>query len=445
MFRIKETKSGSLTCLVIDEKKDFFLHSSYDPQKEAKRFITYHMDEIKNRSKIIVYGLGCGYHIFELLEQTKNTYQEIEVWDWNVEFYQFIKDKIDFEELFGNERVTIHITDDKTFISNKWRSYKNNFYLLIHESSLRIIPSHLNDLKELLKIYQLNTKTMLKDRGILEQHFNINFKDSSLKYHLLINSLEEIPMVLVSAGPSLKKTIPILKENASKVLIGSVGTALKPLVHNDIIPDFIMMTDPADSLQEQFLNIKPTILKKIPLFYLATISPKVISLYQGPKIMLLQKGFIPAEKIANEKGLPLLNTGGSVATTLLDWMVKLGAKQVVFIGQDLAYTNNETHTVGTHNYRKINDVKMQNLQFVKNYYEDDKVLTSMNLLVYKKWFENYIRRNGNIAFYNATQGGAFIEGCMNVKLEEYVQLVSSDIDIDYFRTKFKKMVNEIVD
>ena len=445
-FQLQDTKSGHLTCKAIIDSKQLLLHSAYDPKKEAKRFISTHLEEIKKSSKILVYGLGCAYHVREIIEQTMDSRQIIEVWELNNGLYKFIKERTNLlADLLDNQRVTIHVHDDEGIILNKWMEYDNSYYLIIHEPSFKLMPDHLSSLKEILGSYLINSKTMLANKAILENNFNINVKHGKLAYGTLLKSMPNIPMVLAAAGPSLEKVINHLQQHRDRFFFGAVGTALRPLINHEIAPDFIMLTDPSEQLLEQFAGVDREVLKNIPLFYLGTISPLVVSAYPGPKIMLLQKGFAEAEMVALSKNLPLVETGGSVATTTLDWLVKLGAKQICFVGQDLAFTNDQSHATGTHNHRAIANIETSHQVYVSNYHQRGRILTSANLATYKRWIEGYIRRNNDITFYNATQGGAFIEGCKNITLSEFVELTFSNINIDDFRKKFLNKINTVID
>ncbi len=44
-----------------------FLHSEYDPVKEAKKFATSLIPHIKRNNRLVVFGLGLGYHIDEII------------------------------------------------------------------------------------------------------------------------------------------------------------------------------------------------------------------------------------------------------------------------------------------------------------------------------------------------------------------------------------------
>lgn len=160
-------------------------------------------------------------------------------------------------------------------------------------------------------------------------------------------------------------------------------------------------------MYQQIENL-PT--REIPLILLSTASEKVVSYYDGQVYLAYQKGFEEAEKVAREKNYLLFETGGSVSTLALDIAIRFEAAEIIFVGLDLAYTNNQSHASGigrtiadTDNLRKVESVT------------GAEVYTSRNLDIYRKWVERRIAREGMIRFIN-TSHGARIHGTIETKL-----------------------------
>ncbi|MBO8159608.1 6-hydroxymethylpterin diphosphokinase MptE-like protein [Thermosyntropha sp.] len=349
------------------------------------------------------------------------------------------------EDILKNKRVAVFVNEDKKYIIDHWKDLdKENSYLLVYNPSLSLIPEHLEEMKVLLQIYRININSFISSEKQLNNNFSINKIKARLDYTQRLNNiLYNVPMILASAGPSLSKNLEILKLLQNKFFIGCVGTALKPLLIEGIIPDMVMITDPSEKLYEQFIDVENKILSDIPLFYFGTVAPMVIDAYPGPKIMLLQRGFDSAEELAAEMRMKLIETGGSVATALLDWMVKLGGNPICFIGQDLAYSNNMTHHPETHNFVQFNNEFSYDLLEVDDYFLKGKIKTSRNLFIYKKWIENYVTKHGQVTFINATQGGAFIKGCRHISLKELIDELPEVLDIDNKKRCFKETVKLI--
>ena len=65
-FRI--SKTGHLVPIV----NQVFMHSIYDPIKEAEVFVDSNINEIENNPCQLILGLGFGYHAFKTLEKLKS-------------------------------------------------------------------------------------------------------------------------------------------------------------------------------------------------------------------------------------------------------------------------------------------------------------------------------------------------------------------------------------
>lgn len=57
--------------------------------------------------------------------------------------------------------------------------------------------------------------------------------------------------------------------------------------------------------------------------------------------------FALSRKEGEDRTLPNIPTGGSVATSAYSFGIQMGAKTVILVGQDLAMTGNKTHADGT--------------------------------------------------------------------------------------------------
>jgi hypothetical protein len=158
---------------------------------------------------------------------------------------------------------------------------------------------------------------------------------------------------------------------------------------------------------------------------MSTTYHETVASHEGPKYILWQKGFEHAEKMATLKSEPLIKTGGSVATALLDLMTFFGAQSIALVGQDLAYTGGKSHVSKAPALIEIK--KTVSTKKVLNYYQNDEIETANNLIIYKKWFEDYAKRNKQLKLYNCTEGGAHILHWEHIPLREYYKKNSEDL------------------
>ncbi|MCK9910971.1 hypothetical protein MXD81_17615, partial [Microbacteriaceae bacterium K1510] len=93
-----------------------------------------------------------------------------------------------------------------------------------------------------------------------------------------------------------------------------------------------------------------------------------------------------------------------MSTTLFSFARLLGLGPLCLIGQDLAYTDDQTHMEGTPLYQRWE--QQAKGERVLSFERTGTVVAPRNLLLYKKWFEEQAR-NSSETFYNATEGGAY--------------------------------------
>lgn len=68
MIEIEYTKKG----LPVPIVNGIYLHSNLDPIKEAKTFVDAHLNKINSSEKLLILGLGFGYHIKEINDYLDN-------------------------------------------------------------------------------------------------------------------------------------------------------------------------------------------------------------------------------------------------------------------------------------------------------------------------------------------------------------------------------------
>ncbi|MDR6553601.1 6-hydroxymethylpterin diphosphokinase MptE-like protein [Paenibacillus qinlingensis] len=404
------------TIKVTIDGSDIFLHSKYDPIREVESWVHKSEKSLISSEKIIVIGLGAGHHIKHLIEKLNPS--RVQVVEFNPHFYKWFQKSAFQADLKALDNVSIQLFEELS-VEEKINLFEGCHpgNVLIHESSLRLMPEQFEDIGFVLKDLLLKKKSIQSQ----EDKMQTNFTDNVLLHDKGILQWKQYyknrMMLLVSAGPSLNKQLPLLKHISDNkiAIIGVVGTGVIPLVRAGITPDFIMISDAKDVITGQIAGIE---LPDTPLFYLSTANHLAIKQYRGSRHIVWQEGYTEAEKVAMLKREPLINTGGSVATCLLDLMVYMGPAKIGLVGQDLAYTDGMSHASSTHAQRKITEGL--NLAIVPNYDKSGDVQTSRNLLSYKKWFECYVIGKENMGFYNCTEGGAYINGWNHQPLRLFI-------------------------
>jgi hypothetical protein len=433
-FEFFRSKTGHLTCLCEKNNGEkFLIHSKYAPIQEAARMVKAQLKGYDFFEKVIVYGFGCGHHIRELQKIVEDNV-EIEVWETNIAFFYEVLKQDDFTNIFKDKRLKIKITQQINEFFSEFESLDSNkVAIIIHQPSLRLIPKFLHPFQLAMEKFLVKMTTINNFSHVLKENFlsNTSLEHSSIAS--FVQQFENVPVIMVSAGPSLEKNIHLLHEAQKHSLVCCVGTALKPLLNSGIHPDFFMMIDPKDQVFEQIEDICDL---NIPLFYLSTVNKNVPLKYKGPKFIVYQEGYLLAEEYAHREGIPIIRSGGSVATALFDLLLKFGFSSICLVGQDLAYINQQTHVMGSHNFKHFTTLSDEVI-YIPSFNQLDQVPTSKQFLVYRDWFTN-IARLENRSLYNATEGGAHIEGFEHITLIEFIEK-NKEVDISATREYFKSL------
>ncbi|MDD4504556.1 MAG: hypothetical protein PHS15_06985, partial [Clostridiaceae bacterium] len=111
-------------------------------------------------------------------------------------------------------------------------------------------------------------------------------------------------------------------------------------------------------------------------------------------------------------------SGASVANGTLNFLCEIGCDRIVFMGQDLSYTEEGLHAKGVSSEKDDKAwVEKQEYTVMENIY-GEKVYSIDVYLQMKYAMEATIKRYPNIEFLNATEGGLGIEGVVNVTAQE---------------------------
>ncbi|WP_053590307.1 6-hydroxymethylpterin diphosphokinase MptE-like protein [Bacillus sp. FJAT-22090] len=281
-----------------------------------------------------------------------------------------------------------------------------------------------------IKIRQMSYNT---NAALLEHNFSKNIQNNNLYVDQLESIFEKKWACLIAGGPSLNNTVKWLEKAKDKLFLLSVGSSLRVLLANNIIPNAIIITDPLVNVVKQIEDSN----FKGPLFYLSTANHEMTKIHEGKKIMLLQEGYFLAEKYALTKGSPLLETGGSVATTAISLIEYLGFEKLFLFGQDLGFKGNRTHSkestsgievAESFNFRKV----------ISN--RGEIINTTPNLSTYHRWIERKARKTKMIIL-NTAEDGAKIDNVPMIKKDIFLEHLHSLSDCQFNKILENKLKN----
>ncbi|EAI3543319.1 DUF115 domain-containing protein, partial [Campylobacter jejuni] len=223
--------------------------------------------------------------------------------------------------------------------------------------------------------------------------------------------------IIVSTGPSLTKQLPLLKKYASKATIFCADSSYPILAKHGIKPDYVCMLERTEITAEFFNHDFGEFDKDIIFICAGVVHPKAIEYLKGRnrKYLIIPR-YLYFPIYIKLKYFDFLYNTPSVAHMSYFLSVLLNHKNIIFIGQDLAYAKDGfSHTKDYKNLDKHeghfqrDKGKFQCLAYGGN----GKVESSRIWTMFRLIFENdinYFQKLFNITTYNCTEGGARIEG-----------------------------------
>lgn len=407
-YQIEPTQQGPLTMKVSGAEGSFYFHSNVNPWKEATRWVqTYSEDRAEEYA---VLGLGLGYHVISLWKRTQGAIP-VHVYEPDASILTLAERYQDFSVCQGRN-LYIHYDPELTMLMKKLSA--NTATLAIHHPSLRNIPKSAQ--KDALERFFVIDSSRRKQAKYLYANFTSNCKAGARPVDELQEDFKGKDVFLIAAGPSLDKNAALLKERSDNSIVLATGTVFRKLMGMGIAPDYVIVTDANERIIWQVYVHRN---EQIPLLVLSSAYHQLCTEYKGPKYMIFQRDFPPAEEYAKKHGCMLFETGGSVSTTALDVCIRLQAAHIIFLGLDLAFTDNLAHASGTSN-RVVAD--QENLQPVKAY-NGSVVYTDHKFNMYAQWIEERLQQEDakQIPVINATEGGRYIAGMEYRTLQDVLQ------------------------
>lgn len=292
----------------------------------------------------------------------------------------------------------------------------------------------------------INIKTLYKNTNIHATHIflrNSLINAPLAHYRIDISNfsgaLANKPFLIVAAGPSLNKQLPLLSKYQENFNILAVDTVWPILEEYGIIPDLVFALDARSKPSWPRNGIANQTCLSVDI----GCAPKLV--WSHDQNHLFSSTSEQIRRLLEFLGvqIDILPTGGSVATSAFNFARFLGGNPIVLIGQDLALTGGKDHADGyLHVYS--NDFLKARVEAgfdVEGYY-GDRVKTEKQLLYYKTWYEDQVKNYPEVMVINSTEGGAKIQGCLQVPFKAVCsELKMANIAKEFIFPKYQMWFN----
>ncbi|EAH5840723.1 TPA: motility associated factor glycosyltransferase family protein [Campylobacter jejuni] len=396
-----------------------------DPIKELQTMLNTYNDKYLLYPVLYFYGFGNGI-LFKALLQNKN-HQHIVVFEKDIEIIWIMFHILDFSHELQSARLMILENDklqaqDYTELCSSKPFFQfsriyflelmSHYYERFHEDILGLNKKLAENFKNI--ILRNGNDPLDALQGIEQFVYNLPSMITHPSYKELLSKRKNLSdtAIIVSTGPSLTKQLPLLKKYANKATIFCADSSYPILAKHGIKPDYVCMLERTEITAEFFNNDFWEFDKDIVFVCAGVVHPKAIEYLKGKTFIITQK-VLAFPYYINLKDFSYTAVGLSVAHTLSYLATYLSHKNIIFIGQDLAYAENgNSHPDDYQNSANYESQMYEHILTIA-YGGNGKVETHSIWLLFKNWFENEMipnTRKMGITTYNCTEGGARIEG-----------------------------------
>ncbi|EAK7541241.1 motility associated factor glycosyltransferase family protein [Campylobacter coli] len=412
---------------IFDKTHNVFMYENLE--EEINFFYQSILEKTHRYPFICIYGIGNAL----LIKNLAKHYKHLFVFESEIELFILALSTIDLsEELCSGKIYLVDIEEERVDIQ-------------------LLILFDMKDMFEYLSLYEMFVnnsfykqfceKTWCETDEFCKKNIEIVIRDSGLNsnlsfqsyFHFLQNipsMLESIPFqrilsqrknkfdnaIVVSAGPSLAKQLPLLKACQDKAVIFCADGALSMLEKEGIVPDYVTNLDFTDLAMKFFQNKE----NKTSLNILSCAThPNVARSLNAENCMIVLRNKALYQRF-NFNDFGYIDTGTHVSHFSYTLALALGFKNIIMIGQDLAFDEEgNSHSKGFDFGEKFEEEHKKYKLKIPAYAGKGEVLTHTTWNDYRIKLEYLFACNDQKAkFYNATEGGARINFTEELSFKE---------------------------
>ncbi|EAL9295643.1 flagellin modification protein PseD, partial [Campylobacter coli] len=434
---LKEIKSSKFELILGKDNLDINLKDTSDNTflyenviDELNSMLNTYNDKYLLYPVLYFYGFGNGI-LFKALLQNKN-HQHIVVFEKDIEIIWVIFHILDFSNELQSARLMVLQTSslDIEFFSNFCSSkpffqfsriyfleLMSHYYERFHEDVLELNKKLVQDFKDSILSHGNDPLDALQ--GIEQFVYNLPSMITHPSYKELLSKRKGISdtAIIVSTGPSLTKQLPLLKKYASKATIFCADSSYPILAKHNIKPDYVLSLERIPLTSEFFNNDFGEFDKDILFVLKSYVHPHTTKyLQKNNRNFMLVSTYASFINYLKLDDFGYFNMGFSVANMNFLLAIHLKHKNIVLIGQDLAYAKDGlSHTKDYSNLDKHEGhfQRDKNKYTTQAYGDNGKVESSFVWTLFRHNFEQDVanaKKNYYITTYNCTEGGARIEG-----------------------------------
>lgn len=380
--------------------------------------------EDREITSLMLFGIGDGQIAVDALEYAK---ESLIIYEPSKEVYNLVKTTSLFKKLnkYPQVRITTDLSDFNKFVSQVINDDNIEGMLLkVHPGYDRPIwHDEIVQAYDNLKLcMECRVEMVIGLRDVAEpivraELSNIPYMKGGVMLARLRGRWDtRVPVIIVGAGPSLKKNVDELRRVGNNACIICMDSAYQVLIEHGVIPHMLATVD-AEKQLELFGDVEKM---RVPLILSSNSVPELVS--RAPAIKIWCRDHRYVTELLEEAGVetPIFPVEVGVSSLVLATVLELGVEKVILCGTDLAYSADKmSHSVdmlselGKDEYEEREELK-------KEGYYGDVVMSRPDWYRMQQWYEKIINEDDRREYINATEGGVRIRGTVQRPLKEVV-------------------------
>ncbi|WP_265606452.1 motility associated factor glycosyltransferase family protein [Campylobacter jejuni] len=413
---------------IYDKTHNVFMYENLE--EEINFFYQSILEKTPRYPFVCIYGIGNAL----LIKNLAKHYKHLFVFENEIELFILALSTIDLSEELKVYKVVlfdcvakdleIHIAmifDQQSileYLSLYEMFISSHYYLKYYEASILFVNELcIKSASVAIRNADITCFLPLLTHGQFLQ--NIPSMLESIPFQRILNERKNKfeNAIVVSAGPSLTKQLPLLKAYQEKAVIFCADGALSMLEKEGIVPDYVTNLDFTDLAMKFFQN-KENSKQSIIALECAT-HPNVVRSLNAENCMIVLRNKALYQRF-NLNDFGYIDTGTHVSHFSYTLALALGFKNIILIGQDLAFDEKgNSHSKGFSYGEQFNGEKTVPTLKTQAYAGKGEVLTHITWNDYRIKLEYLFACNEQKAkFYNATEGGVRINFTEELSFKE---------------------------
>ncbi len=311
------------------------IHSAYDPEKEALRFLDSQEFQCEP-SVCIILGSGLGYLEKNLAKRFPGT----KILSVCYSFQLFQKKHYRSEPSWHPELgLSLETFFDRYIGELDIQGIK----ILLWQPSCLAFPEIARRAQAALnqKVRELNGNIMTTAQFGKKWIKNSVFNFLTIQRYAIPQPLDA-PLIIAASGPSLVDALPLLEHARNRIILWALPSSIRALLDRGIVPDMVVQTDPgyyAFTHVEKLKGTAASVPVAMPLSAAQGVW-KVTDL-----VMLMSTGTFFEKDFAEHTGTPavLVPENGTVAGSAVELALRLGYERIIVAGLDFCYRDIVSH------------------------------------------------------------------------------------------------------